>query len=125
MGIIEMRQRFGSESKEIIVPFIPDITLHGVEYTIPQRGDKKKLLELSQKNVKQHKIGKLKKAEMLNPDQRAARILKAVQKDLQLKEIPWRIECFDNSNIQGTNAVAACVVFKKAKPAKRLPTFHH
>ncbi len=119
MGIIEMRQRFGSESKEIIVPFIPDITLHGVEYTIPQRGDKKKLLELSQKNVKQYKIDKLKKAEMLNPDQRAARILKTVQKDLQLKEIPWRIECFDNSNIQGTNAVAACVVFKKAKPAKK------
>ena len=119
MGIIEMRQRFESESKEIIVPFIPDIKLHNIEYTIPQRGDKKKLLELSQKNVKQYKIDKLKKAEMLNPDQRAARILKTVQKDLQLKEIPWRIECFDNSNIQGTNAVAACVVFKKAKPAKK------
>jgi excinuclease ABC subunit C len=77
------------------------------------------LLELSQKNVKQYKIDKLKKAEMLNPDQRATRILKTVQKDLQLKEIPWHIECFDNSNIQGTNAVAACVVFKKAKPAKK------
>lgn len=119
MGIIEMRQRFESESKEIIVPFIPDIKLHNVEYTIPKRGDKKKLLELSQKNVKQYKIDKLKKAEMLNPDQRATRILKTVQKDLQLKEIPWHIECFDNSNIQGTNAVAACVVFKKAKPAKK------
>ena len=119
MGIIEMRQRFESESKEIIVPFIPDIKLHNIEYTIPQRGDKKKLLELSQKNVKQYKIDKLKKAEMLNPDQRATRILKTVQKDLQLKEIPWHIECFDNSNIQGTNAVAACVVFKKAKPAKK------
>lgn len=119
MGIIEMRQRFGSESKEIIVPFIPDIALHNVEYTIPQRGDKKKLLELSQKNVKQYKIDKLKKTEMLNPDQRATRILKTVQKDLQLEEIPWYIECFDNSNIQGTNAVAACVVFKKAKPSKK------
>lgn len=119
MGIIEMRQRFGSESKEIIVPFIPDIALHNVEYTIPQRGDKKKLLELSQKNVKQYKIDKLKKTEMLNPDQRATRILKTIQKDLQLKEIPWYIECFDNSNIQGTNAVAACVVFKKAKPSKK------
>ncbi len=119
MGIIEMRQRFGSESKEIIVPFIPDIALHNVEFTIPQRGDKKKLLELSQKNVKQYKIDKLKKTEMLNPDQRATRILKTIQKDLQLKEIPWHIECFDNSNIQGTNAVAACVVFKKAKPSKK------
>lgn len=119
MGIIEMRQRFGSESKEIIVPFIPDIALHNVEFTIPQRGDKKKLLELSQKNVKQYKIDKLKKTEMLNPDQRATRILKTIQKDLQLKEIPWYIECFDNSNIQGTNAVAACVVFKKAKPSKK------
>jgi len=119
MGIIEMRQRFGSESKEIIVPFIPDIALHNVEFTIPQRGDKKKLLELSQKNVKQYKIDKLKKTEMLNPDQRATRILKTIQKDLQLKEIPWHIECFDNSNIQGTNAVAACVVFKKAKASKK------
>lgn len=119
LGIVEMRQRFGSESKEIIVPFLPDLSLKNVEFTIPQRGDKKKLLELSDKNVKQYKLDKLKKAEMLNPDQRATRILTTVQKDLHLKEIPWHIECFDNSNIQGTNPVASCVVFKKAKPSKK------
>lgn len=119
MGIMEMRERFGSESKEIIVPFIPDLKLTNVTFTIPQRGDKKKLLELSRKNVKQFKIDKLKKAEMLNPEQRAMRILTTVQKDLQLKEIPFHIECFDNSNIQGTNPVSACVVFKKAKPSKK------
>lgn len=119
MGIVEMRQRFGSQSKEIIVPFVPDLILSDAEFTIPQRGDKRKLLELSEKNVKQYKIDKLKKAEMLNPEQRTTRILKSVQKDLRLKEMPWHIECFDNSNIQGTNPVAACVVFKKAKPSKK------
>ncbi len=119
LGIVEMRQRFGSDSKEIIVPFLPDLKLSDASFIIPQRGDKKKLLELSEKNVKQFKIDKLKKSEMLNPEQRATRILSTVQKDLQLKEIPWHIECFDNSNIQGTNPVAACVVFKKAKPAKK------
>ncbi len=119
LGIVEMRQRFGSDSKIIIVPFLPDINLKGVEFEIPQIGEKKKLLSLSEKNVKQYKVDKLKKAEMLNPDQRATRILSTVQKDLRLKEIPWHIECFDNSNIQGTNPVAACVVFKKAKPSKK------
>lgn len=119
MGIIEMRQRFGSNSKEVIVPFIPDLILPEVEFSVPQRGEKRKLLNLSEKNVKQYKVDKMKKAEMLNPEQRATRILKGVQKDLQLKEIPWHIECFDNSNIQGTNPVAACVVFKKAKPSKK------
>lgn len=119
MGIVEMRQRFGSKTKEIIVPFIPNLKLPEVEFTVPQRGEKRKLLSLSEKNVKQYKIDKLKKAEMLNPDQRVTRILKGVQNDLQLKEIPWHIECFDNSNIQGTNPVAACVVFKKAKPSKK------
>ncbi len=119
LGIVEMRQRFSSDSKEIIVPFTPDLKLSDASFTIPQRGDKKKLLELSEKNVKQFKIDKLKKSEMLNPDQRVTRILTTVQKDLQLKEIPWHIECFDNSNIQGTNPVAACVVFKKAKPSKK------
>ncbi|MGI6047177.1 MAG: excinuclease ABC subunit UvrC [Petrimonas sp.] len=119
LGIVEMRQRFSSDSKEIIVPFTPDLKLSDASFTIPQRGDKKKLLKLSEKNVKQFKIDKLKKSEMLNPDQRVTRILTTVQKDLQLKEIPWHIECFDNSNIQGTNPVAACVVFKKAKPSKK------
>lgn len=119
MGIVEMRRRFDSKSREIIVPFLPEITLSNTEFSIPQRGDKKKLLQLSQKNVRQFKMDKLKKSEMLNPDQRAIRILSTVQKDLQLKELPWHIECFDNSNIQGTNPVAACVVFKKAKPSKK------
>lgn len=119
LGIVEMRQRFGSNSKEIIVPFMPELKLSGVDFTIPQRGDKRTLLQLSEKNVKQYKLDKLKKSEMLNPDQRATRILKGVQKDLRLKEVPWHIECFDNSNIQGTHPVAACVVFKKAKPAKK------
>ena len=105
--------------KEIIVPFNPDLKLQDVAFTIPQRGEKRELLNLSEKNVKQYKIDKLKKAEMLNPEQRVTRILKGVQNDLQLKEIPWHIECFDNSNIQGTNPVAACVVFKKARPAKK------
>ena len=119
LGIVEMRQRYGSESKLIIVPFLPDLKLKGAEFEIPQIGDKRKLLSLSQKNVKQYKIDKLKKAEMLNPEQRTTRILSSVQKDLRLKELPWHIECFDNSNIQGTNPVAACVVFKKAKPSKK------
>lgn len=119
MGILEMRQRFGSDSKEIIVPFIPELKLQGIEFVVPQRGEKRSLLSLSEKNVKQYKIDKLKKAEMLNPEQRTTRILKTVQKDLRLKELPRHIECFDNSNIQGTNPVAACVVFKKAKPSKK------
>lgn len=119
MGIVEMRQRFGSESREIVVPFIPDLVMSNIEITIPQRGDKRKLLDLSIKNVKQYKFDKRKKAEMLNPEQRTTRILKTAQKDLRLKELPIHIECFDNSNIQGTNPVAACVVFKKAKPSKK------
>ncbi len=119
MGIVEMRQRYKSESKEIIVPFIPDIQLTNVEFTIPKRGDKRKLLALSEQNVKQYRVDKLKKSEILNPEQRTTRLLKTVQKDLHLKELPIHIECFDNSNIQGTNPVAACVVFKKGKPSKK------
>lgn len=119
MGIVEMRQRFNSESREIVVPFIPELKMKDVEITIPQRGDKRKLLNLSIKNVKQYKFDRLKKAEMLNPEQRVTRILKRAQKDLHLKEMPLHIECFDNSNIQGTNPVAACVVFKRAKPSKK------
>jgi len=119
MGIIELRTRFGSKAKEIIVPFIPDIEPEGVEFFVPQRGDKKKLLELSEKNVQQYKLDQLKQAETLNPAQRQTRILKTLQNDLHLKELPVHIECFDNSNIQGTNPVSACVVFKMAKPAKK------
>ncbi len=119
LGIIEVRERFGSKAKEIIVPFYPDVTLEGVEFAIPQRGDKKKLLLLSTQNVRQYKIDKLKKAESLNPEQRSVRILKDIQKDLNLKELPTHIECFDNSNIQGTNPVSACVVFRMGKPAKK------
>ncbi len=119
MGIVEMRERFGSKAKEIVVPFYPDLALEGVEYVIPQRGDKKKLLLLSTQNVRQYKIDKLKKAESLNPEQRNIRILKEIQKDLSIKELPIQIECFDNSNIQGTNPVSACVVFKMGKPSKK------
>jgi excinuclease ABC subunit C len=119
LGIIEVRERFGSKAKEIVIPFYPDLTLEGVEFMIPQRGDKKKLLLLSTQNVRQYKIDKLKKAESLNPEQRSVRILKEIQKDLNLKELPTHIECFDNSNIQGTNPVSACVVFKMGKPSKR------
>ncbi len=119
MGIVEMRQRYKSESREIIVPFLPDIQLTNVEFTIPQRGDKRKLLSLSEQNVKQYRVDKLKRAEILNPEQRSTRLLKNVQKDLQLKEKPIHIECFDNSNIQGSDPVASCVVFKKGKPSKK------
>ena len=119
LGIIEVRKRFGSTAKEIVVPFLPDLKLDGVEINIPQRGDKKKLLLLSTQNVRQYKLDKLKRAESLNPEQRGTRILKEMQKDLNLKYLPSHIECFDNSNIQGTNPVSACVVFKMGKPSKK------
>ena len=119
LGIVEVRERFGSKAKEIVVPFYPDLTMEGVEFSIPQRGDKKKLLLLSTQNVRQYKLDKLKKAESLNPEQRSVRILKDIQKDLNLKDLPTHIECFDNSNIQGTNPVSACVVFKMGKPSKK------
>ncbi|NDV78440.1 excinuclease ABC subunit UvrC [Dysgonomonas sp. 511] len=119
LGILEIRQKFGSTAKEIVVPFYPDITIEGVEFTIPQRGDKKKLLLLSTQNAKQYKQDRIKKMESLNPEQRSVRILKEIQKDLNLKDLPVHIECFDNSNIQGSNPVSACVVFKMGKPSKR------
>lgn len=119
LGIIEVRKRFGSTAKEIVVPFLPDLKLDGIEINIPQRGDKKKLLLLSTQNVRQYKVDKLKRAESLNPEQRGTRILKEIQKDLNLKDLPSHIECFDNSNIQGTNPVSACVVFKMGKPSKK------
>lgn len=119
LGIIEMRERYKSTSKEIIVPFELDMELNNVVFTVPQRGDKKKLLELSILNVKQYKADRLKQAEKLNPEQRSMRLMKEIQEELHLKELPMQIECFDNSNIQGSDAVAACVVFKKAKPSKK------
>lgn len=119
LAIVEMRRRFKSRANEIIVPFLPDTPLSNVEYTIPQRGDKKKLLDLSEQNCRQYKADRLKQAEKLNPEQRTVRILSTLQKDLRLHDLPMHIECFDNSNIQGTSPVAACVVFKKAKPAKK------
>lgn len=119
LGIVEMRDRFKSTAREIIVPFEMEMELGNVIFTVPQRGDKKKLLELSEMNVKQFKVDRLKQAEKLNPEQRSTRILKEVQDALHLPKLPIHIECFDNSNIQGSDAVAACVVFKMAKPSKK------
>lgn len=118
LGIIEIRNRFKSTAHEIIVPFEVNITLDHVTFTIPKRGDKKSLLDLSEMNAKQYKIDKLKQAEKLNPEQRNTRLLKEIQEALHLERLPAHIECFDNSNIQGSDAVAACVVFKMGKPSK-------
>ncbi len=119
LGIIEMRERYQSTSREIIVPFEVDVELNNVTFTIPQRGEKKHLLSLSEMNVKQYKVDRLKQAEKLNPEQRTTRLLKEIQEQLHLPKLPAHIECFDNSNIQGSDAVAACVVFKMAKPSKK------
>lgn len=119
LGIVEMRERYQSQSKEIIVPFELNMEMNGVTFTVPQRGDKKHLLELSLLNVKQYKVDRLKQAEKLNPEQRSARLMKEIQTQLGLDRLPVHIECFDNSNIQGSDAVAACVVFRKTKPSKK------
>lgn len=119
LGIVEMRERYQSQSKEIIVPFELDMEMNGVTFTVPQRGDKKHLLDLSLQNVKQYKVDRLKQAEKLNPEQRSARLMKEIQTQLGLDRLPVHIECFDNSNIQGSDAVAACVVFRKTKPNKK------
>ena len=119
LGIIELRQRFKSDSKEIIVPEEVNIELENVTFTIPQRGDKKALLDLSLMNGKQYKFDRLKQAEKLNPEQKQVRLMKELQDLLHLDKMPYQIECFDNSNISGTDAVAACVVFKKMKPSKQ------
>lgn len=119
LGIVEMRERYQSQSKEIIVPFELDMEMNGVTFTVPQRGDKKHLLELSLLNVKQYKVDRLKQVEKLNPEQRSARLMKEIQTQLGLDRLPVHIECFDNSNIQGSDAVAACVVFRKTKPSKK------
>ena len=119
LAIVELRERFKSVSKEIIVPFEIDYALKGVSIITPQRGDRKKLLDLSLQNVRQYKFDKLKQAEKLNPDQRSFQLLTAIQEVLHMTKPPMTIECFDNSNISGTDAVAACVVFKKARPSKK------
>lgn len=118
MGIVEMRERYGSTATEIIVPFLPEVEMNGVEFTVPKGGDRKKLLDLSLLNVKQYKLDRLKQAEKLNPEQRSVRLMKEIQEQLHLPKLPNRIECFDNSHIQGSDPVAGCVVFLKAKPAK-------
>jgi len=118
LGIIEIRERFKSTSKEIIVPFELNTELNGVTFTIPQKGDKKTLLDLSTMNGKQYKFDRMKQAEKLNPEQKQVRLMKELQDALKMKKLPYQIECFDNSNISGTDAVAACVVFKKLKPSK-------
>ena len=119
LGIAEMRERYRSRSREIIVPFDPGIELKDVVFTIPQRGDKKKLLDLSLLNVKQYKADRLKQSDKLNPEQRSLRLLKEFQQMLRLDRPPLRIECFDNSNTQGSDPVAGCVVFLKGKAAKQ------
>jgi excinuclease ABC subunit C len=119
LAIVEMRERFKSKAKEIILPQEIDINLEGVTITVPQRGDKKKLLDLSLMNGKQYKFDRLKQAEKLNPEQKQVGLMKELQDLLHLPKMPYQIECFDNSNISGTDAVAACVVFKKMKPSKQ------
>ena len=119
LAIVEMRERFKSHAKEIILPQEIDIDLEGVTITVPQRGDKKTLLDLSLMNGKQYKFDRLKQAEKLNPEQKQVRLMKELQDLLHLEKMPYQIECFDNSNISGTDAVAACVVFKKMKPSKQ------
>jgi len=119
LGISEMRERFGSKAKEIIVPFEMEMEMNEAVFTVPQKGDKKKLLDLSMMNVKEYKVDRIKQEEKLNPEQRATRLLTELQQLLHLEKLPIRIECFDNSNIQGSDPVAGCVVFIKGKPSKK------
>lgn len=117
-AIVEMREKFQSNSTEILVPFALEMELENVEFVIPQRGDKKKLLELSERNSKLYMLDAQKQQEIIDPERHTNRLLETIKSDLHLKELPVHIECFDNSNIQGTNPVSACVVFKNAKPSK-------
>ncbi|MCQ2350119.1 MAG: excinuclease ABC subunit UvrC [Paludibacteraceae bacterium] len=119
LAIVELRERLRSFSTMLIVPFLPEMDCTDFEVIIPQRGDKKKLLELSEQNVHQYKADKYKRSEKLNPEQRALKLGKSLQEALHLDKVPHHIECFDNSNISGSDAVAACVVFKHAKPSKK------
>ncbi len=119
MGIVEMRNRYSSFSKEIVLPFEVDLPEDYATITIPQKGDKKKLLDLSRLNVKQYRFDRMKQADKLNPEQKSVRLMQEIQRQLGLDKLPMRIELFDNSNIQGEDAVAACVVFEKLKPSKK------
>ncbi len=118
-SIIDMRERFFSHSKEVIVPIEPEIEIPGVRFTVPQRGDKKSLLELSERNLKFFKLDQKRREDLVDPERHTKRILETLKKDLHMETLPDHIECFDNSNIQGTNPVASCVVFKNAKPSKK------
>ena len=119
LAIVEMRERFNSSAREIIIPFALEIPLEGVTLTIPQRGEKAHLLSLSKLNVKQYRADRLKQEEKLNPEQKSVRLMKEIQEALHLEKLPVVIESFDNSNMQGDDAVAACVVFVKLKPSKK------
>ncbi len=119
LGITEIKQKFFPSSREYILPFKLNYAFNNIKQIVPQRGDKLKLLELSQRNAKYYRLEKLKQIEKSNPASGLDRILSTMKKDLQLKDLPIHIECFDNSNLQGTNPVASCVVFKNAKPSKR------
>ena len=119
LAIVQIREKLGSTSREIVVPYEIELPLEGVTLTIPQRGNKRTLLELSEMNGKQYRFDRLKQTEKLNPEQKAVRLMKEIQTALKLPKMPYQIECFDNSNISGTDAVAACVVFKKMKPSKK------
>ncbi|MBE6267751.1 MAG: excinuclease ABC subunit UvrC [Bacteroidales bacterium] len=120
MGIVEMRERFNSNAREIILPFETEATFAGVTtITVPQKGEKRRLLSLSQLNVKQYRADRMKMEDKLNPEQKATRLMKEIQQETGIDKLPVIIECFDNSNIQGSDAVAACVVFKKLKPSKK------
>ena len=119
LAIIQIREQVKSEAKEIIVPFELETNIKDVVITVPQRGDKKKLLDLSEMNCKQYRFDRLKQAEKLNPEQKQTRLMKELQQALQLPKLPYQIECFDNSNNSGTDAVAGCVVFKAMKPSKK------
>ena len=118
-AVAEAKSQFGNDMREIIVPFVPDFETDKYYFFVPQRGDKRKLLDISRQNARQYKLDRILNAEKLNPEQRTARLLTRMQKDFRLSELPRHIECFDNSNIQGTNPVASCVVFKNGKPSKR------
>ena len=119
MGIIELRDRFGSKAKEIVLPFPLELPIEGATVTVPQKGEKARLLALSRLNVKQYRADRMKQEDKLNPEQKTTRLMKEIQEALHLEKMPMTIECFDNSNIQGSDAVAACVVFRKLKPSKK------